>query len=73
MEVFSFSKSKWETIKPMHKARDGVGVSSYDGRIYAAGGKGIIFLFLLSYIFHANGYKANYNVTKISLTRFRLY
>ena len=32
------SKNKWETLKGMHKARDGVGVCSYDGKIYAIGG-----------------------------------
>ena len=33
------AKDNWEKLKGMNKQRDGVGVSTYDGKIYAVGGE----------------------------------
>ena len=39
LDCYTFTDGKWKTKTPMAIARDGLGVASYDGRIYAAGGK----------------------------------
>ena len=56
VERFSFETQTWEKVAPMHKQRDGVGVTTYSGLIYAAGGK-----CWQNKILHAVALKLGYN------------
>lgn len=38
VERFNFESRVWEQVAPLYKSRDGVGVATYSGYIYAAGG-----------------------------------
>jgi len=38
LQRFNFETEMWESLSPMHQRRDGVGVASHAGYIYAAGG-----------------------------------
>ena len=39
VERFDFENKSWDMVAPMHKKRDGLGVATYSGLIYAAGGE----------------------------------
>ena len=38
VQRFDFESKEWQPVTPLHKCRDGVGVATYSGHIYAAGG-----------------------------------
>ena len=38
VDRYSFVESKWRRVAKMSMSRDGLGVATYDGRIYVAGG-----------------------------------
>ena len=50
VQRFNFETEKWEPLSPMHQRRDGVGVVSHAGVIYAAGGIYYIVLAMVSMI-----------------------
>ena len=39
LDCYQFNKDSWISLASLHKPRDGLGVVSYSGFIYAAGGR----------------------------------
>ena len=38
VEVFSMTSNNWEVVQDLNTPRDGAGVCTYDGKVFAAGG-----------------------------------